>query len=200
MVSTSYTVLFFIPNYIIFLPPETTRLCLLPPSGKLHSILVTNGRITPKHHTFPLEIGELIRSYIHLGYPESAIMVYHSVKKHNLELMNLTIRFLSDHELYGDLLSFYPRLHWGSPSCHSDNYTFPLVINSSASVSAPWLGKELHCRIFRTGYDTDVVVQTSLMDMYAKTGLVNSFLKVFDGVSQRDLISWNAFLFRVFCE
>lgn len=66
------------------------------------------------------------------------------------------------------------------------------MIKSCAALGSQRLGKEVHCVVLKTGYGGHSVVQTSLLDMYAKTGSMEYAEKVFDQMSQRDLVSWNA--------
>ncbi|KAM0950909.1 putative tetratricopeptide-like helical domain superfamily [Dioscorea sansibarensis] len=152
---------------------------------RLHSLLIVAGFI---QSTFFLR--ETILKYVSFGVPELVLSLYRTTTAPSLLLLNYTVRGLSDHGFYDHVLNLYA---WSQTcSFQSDNYTFPFVIKSCAALGSQKLGKEVHCVVLKTGYDGHSVVQTSLLDMYAKTGSMEYAEEVFDQMSQRDLVSWNA--------
>ncbi|KAK9138277.1 hypothetical protein Sjap_008871 [Stephania japonica] len=56
------------------------------------------------------------------------------------------------------------------------------------------LGRTVHGRVIKTGYLLNVVVGTSLLDMYAKYGCMEGASEVFDEMPERNLVSWNAMI------
>ncbi|KAF8405028.1 hypothetical protein HHK36_009924 [Tetracentron sinense] len=99
---------------------------------------------------------------------------------------------LSDYGLYEDLLVIYIRCQ--KSGCSSDNFTFPFVIKACAALPALRTGKEILCVDLRTGFDHNLVIQTALVDMYAKTGHMQTSCLLLDRIPQPDLVSWNALL------
>lgn len=55
-------------------------------------------------------------------------------------------------------------------------------------------GKEIHNYMIRTGFDANVLAVNSVIDMYAKCGSILTTQQVFDKLSERDAISWNAMI------
>lgn len=55
-------------------------------------------------------------------------------------------------------------------------------------------GKLLHDWIIRTGLHSDIVIENTLIDMYAKCGSVEEAKKVFGGLLNRDVVSWGAMI------
>ncbi|EXB53343.1 hypothetical protein L484_016225 [Morus notabilis] len=55
-------------------------------------------------------------------------------------------------------------------------------------------GMPIHAYIVRTGFDSDKFVQTSLITMYAKCGDLHSSSFMFDGLSTKRSITWNAII------
>ncbi|KAJ4720620.1 Pentatricopeptide repeat-containing protein [Melia azedarach] len=60
--------------------------------------------------------------------------------------------------------------------------------------SAIGWGKQTHCCIIKPGYDSNVVIGSALIDMYAKCGRLIDARKVFDNLSSKNLVSWNTML------
>ncbi|KAF3788155.1 Pentatricopeptide repeat-containing protein [Nymphaea thermarum] len=75
-----------------------------------------------------------------------------------------------------------------------DNFTFPLVIKSCAQLGILNYGKKIHAYSIIMGLESDVFVQTALVDMYRKTGDLNFARKVFDKMPKRSIVSWNAMI------
>ncbi|TVU18399.1 hypothetical protein EJB05_34494, partial [Eragrostis curvula] len=55
-------------------------------------------------------------------------------------------------------------------------------------------GREVHCAFLRRFEDDNLLVWTALVDMYGKCRRVKSARKVFDRLSMRNLICWNAMI------
>ncbi|CAK7348856.1 unnamed protein product [Dovyalis caffra] len=56
------------------------------------------------------------------------------------------------------------------------------------------IGRELHCFIVKLGFELNCFVNSALVDLYGKCGLVKEARRVFDKVYCRDLVLWNVML------
>ncbi|XP_057966071.1 pentatricopeptide repeat-containing protein At3g12770-like [Malania oleifera] len=88
-------------------------------------------------------------------------------------------------------------------SLKPDHFTLSAALRVCAGLSAVELGKQVHANLIRTIFDmdTDVFLQTSLIEMYGKCGLVEKALQAFNskGVGlrrnrQRDVVLWTSML------
>eukprot|EP01018_Ginkgo_biloba_P018985 Gb_02561 [translate_table: standard] len=75
-----------------------------------------------------------------------------------------------------------------------DLVTLVSVLPAFAYLAALQKGKEVHDYIIRNGFESDVIVSSSLVAMYAKCGSLEDARHVFDKISHRDVVSWNAML------
>ncbi len=75
-----------------------------------------------------------------------------------------------------------------------DSVSFMGVLNACASVVALEQGRCAHEQIIESGWDLDVFVQKSLVDMYAKCGSLEDAWRVFDKMPSHDVVSWNSIL------
>ncbi|XP_031476303.1 pentatricopeptide repeat-containing protein At3g62890-like [Nymphaea colorata] len=88
------------------------------------------------------------------------------------------------------------RLYFQMRSCgfDSDAFTFPVVLRSCSPLKRIREGKGIHGLVLKTGYATNVIVQTALMDLYSLSGCVASARQVFDEMRERDVICWNTMI------
>jgi pentatricopeptide repeat protein len=71
-----------------------------------------------------------------------------------------------------------------------DCVTFVGVLNACASVVALEEGKCVHEQIIKNGWESDVIVGNSLVDMYAKCGSMEDAWRVFNKMPSRDVVTW----------
>ncbi|KAK4584607.1 hypothetical protein RGQ29_022364 [Quercus rubra] len=151
------------------------------------SVLIVKGLV---QHEFI--IGEFLRTCFHLGAPDLALSLFRRIEEPSLVLQNLMIRCLCNNCLYKEVLFLYLSC-WVS-GCPSDEYTFPFVIKACSALNALWTGKEVHCVVLRTGFEQNLVMQTALTDLYAKSGYMGNACKLIDRIPQPDLVCWNALI------
>ncbi|XP_058073861.1 pentatricopeptide repeat-containing protein At1g59720, chloroplastic/mitochondrial [Magnolia sinica] len=72
-----------------------------------------------------------------------------------------------------------------------DKYTFPFVLKACAFLFAVWEGRQIHARIVKLGFTCDTHVNNSLIHFYASCGCLDASRRVFDGMPERSLVSWN---------
>ncbi|XP_050205839.1 pentatricopeptide repeat-containing protein At1g03540 [Mercurialis annua] len=75
-----------------------------------------------------------------------------------------------------------------------DSFTFGTVLTACGNLGRLKQGKEVHAKVFTSGFSGNVVVESSLVDMYGKCGFVNESQLVFDGMRVRNSVSWSALL------
>lgn len=75
-----------------------------------------------------------------------------------------------------------------------DLYSFGTVIRACAGLTAVRQGKEIHCQYLKKGGWRNVIVESALVDLYAKCGCIDFAYRVFKEMSERNLISWNSMI------
>jgi pentatricopeptide repeat protein len=70
----------------------------------------------------------------------------------------------------------------------------PLVFKACASLSFINFGKAVHAESIKGGVDCEVMIGTSLVNMYAKCGNVVDSRRVFDYMHERNVVTWNAMI------
>ena len=70
-------------------------------------------------------------------------------------------------------------------------YTFSSILKACDELKTLW---SIHCSIVKNGLESDVFVRSSLTDVYAKFGDLESGYKVFKEMVTRDLVVWNSII------
>ncbi|XXG48585.1 hypothetical protein AAC387_Pa02g2989 [Persea americana] len=76
-----------------------------------------------------------------------------------------------------------------------DDHIFPSATKSCATLSAHQLGRSVHSIAVKTGFDSDVFVASSLVDMYAKCNEIVDARKLFDEMPVRNVVSWSGMIY-----
>ncbi|OVA09774.1 Pentatricopeptide repeat [Macleaya cordata] len=72
--------------------------------------------------------------------------------------------------------------------------TFGSVVSSVANECKLELGKLVHGQIITAGFELDMHVETTLLVMYLKCGSLGDAFRLFDQITDRDVISWTAMI------
>ncbi|XP_057964479.1 pentatricopeptide repeat-containing protein At5g39680 [Malania oleifera] len=75
-----------------------------------------------------------------------------------------------------------------------NEYTFAVLLNSGAGMSALRLGDLLHARVRKSGFKDHVIVGNALINMYSKSGNIEAACKLFSDMFYRDSITWNTMI------
>ncbi|XP_010261389.1 PREDICTED: pentatricopeptide repeat-containing protein At2g27610-like [Nelumbo nucifera] len=76
-----------------------------------------------------------------------------------------------------------------------DPFTYGSVFNAISTLKCLQLGKEVHGMVLKSGYCSSVLsVNNAIVDAYSKCGSLEDARKVFEGMEERDLVSWTTML------
>lgn len=80
--------------------------------------------------------------------------------------------------------------HMFKNSILPNNYTFPFVLKSLSDFKELKKGKIMHAHVVELGHVNDIYVQNSLLNVYASCGDMELCRKLFEEMTQRDVVSW----------
>ncbi|GAB4824620.1 hypothetical protein Ancab_007493 [Ancistrocladus abbreviatus] len=152
-------------------------------------------------HAQTIKIGishnDFIRAKLVSGYSSCAQMaeahcIFSLLNRHSTFLYNTLIRgYSSIKEFHCSLFTYYQMLNAHKPV---DCNTLPAVLKSIAGLSALQLGRRVHVAVLVNGFTSDAAHCNALITMYSRCGDLGSARKVFDKMSERNLISWSAMM------
>ncbi|KAA8524277.1 hypothetical protein F0562_010700 [Nyssa sinensis] len=85
--------------------------------------------------------------------------------------------------------------HMQRAQIHADNYTYVSLLSVCTKLCNLALGSSLHGFIIKTDFNCcDIFVRNVMIDMYGKCGSLNSSIKIFNEMTDKNLISWTALI------
>jgi pentatricopeptide repeat protein len=93
---------------------------------------------------------------------------------------------------FGEALVLFQQMLWKDVIPDSD--TFSTVTAACANLASLEHGKKVHGQIIRSGFQYNVIVGNSLIDMYAKCGSIQNAEMVFLKMHRRNIVSWNGMI------
>uniref|UniRef100_A0A1D1Z0J7 Pentatricopeptide repeat-containing protein At5g39350 n=1 Tax=Anthurium amnicola TaxID=1678845 RepID=A0A1D1Z0J7_9ARAE len=111
---------------------------------------------------------------------------------HSLSMWNSMIQASVRDGLFSESLNLYCSMV--SSGLHGDKFTFPFVAKACAKMKLLRDGSKVHAHSILMGYEGDIFVQTSLMDMYSKCSALRESRRLFDEMPTRSLVSWNSMI------
>ncbi|KAK8464659.1 hypothetical protein PHAVU_010G046000 [Phaseolus vulgaris] len=140
-----------------------------------------------------LQLGNaLLSMFVRFGNLVDAWYVFGRMEKRNLFSWNVLIGGYAKAGFFDEALDLYHRMLWVGE--RPDVYTFPCVLRTCGGMPNLMRGREIHVHVVRNGFESDVDVLNALITMYVKCGDVSTARLVFEKMSNRDRISWNAMI------
>ncbi|CAN1803544.1 Pentatricopeptide repeat-containing protein At5g06540 [Linum perenne] len=134
----------------------------------------------------------LISSSVNAGFLDYAVRVSRQVLNPNLFIFNALIRGFSSSRDPSQSFRFY--IHSRRLGIFPDNLTYPFLVKSCSEMSSLEMGAQAHGEIVVHGFENDLFVQNSLVNMYAHLGEIISARRVFDGSLKLDVVSWTSMI------
>ncbi|KAJ7536765.1 hypothetical protein O6H91_12G081100 [Diphasiastrum complanatum] len=154
---------------------------------QVHALLVQTGL-----HSNILLGSTLVNMYAKCGSVLDARQVFDSMPERNVFSWTTIISAYANQGQGEEALNLFQQMQkTGIPP---NNVAFVVVLKACARIPALEQGKQLHSDIIKSGFESDVIVGSTLVDMYAKCGCIEDARLVFNNIRQRDVVSWNAMI------
>eukprot|EP00250_Pteridium_aquilinum_P016216 c23006_g2_i1 orf=2-2161(-) len=178
------------------LPSTVTYACVLKACG---CIIVTDKgqevhtEIALKGLDSNIFVGSgLVDMYAKFGCIAEAEDVFNRLPSKNVVSWNALIAGYGEHGRCKEALKCFEQMHFEDVFPNASTYA--CTLKACASIQAIEKGREIHVKAVQNGFTGDVMVGTSLVDMYAKHGLLSEGKKVLDEMPVRNSVSWNALI------
>ncbi|XP_052204317.1 putative pentatricopeptide repeat-containing protein At1g56570 isoform X2 [Diospyros lotus] len=92
---------------------------------------------------------------------------------------------------YGALQAFKKML-WEDAEANA--FCYSIVVRACASMGSHICGKQIHASVIKHGYEANIPVMNSVLDMYCRCSCLREANQCFHGMTSRNLTSWNTLI------
>ncbi|XP_057821050.2 pentatricopeptide repeat-containing protein At3g12770 [Cryptomeria japonica] len=157
---------------------------------KIHGQIVVSGF---ESHVFVTTA--LLDMYAKCSSVDDARQLFDKMLQRDVVAWNAMIAAYAQNERANDAVMLFCRMRWEYLlAVLPDSGTMVNVLPAFAEVGDLRQGKCMHGYVLRNGFDLDPFVGNSLIDMYSKCGSLVIARQMFDKMSTRDVVSWNAMI------
>ncbi|CAM0958387.1 unnamed protein product [Alopecurus aequalis] len=153
-------------------------------AASLPSCAMVHGQAVPRGLEGEVSVGNaLVTAYFECGSPGSARRAFQGMTERNVITWTAMVSGMARAELYEDSIMLFKQMR-RMVDANGATYSSALLA-CSGSLSAKE-GREIHGLIVKAGLETDLHVESGLMDVYSKCGLMEDALSVFRACRQPD--------------
>ncbi|PPR93799.1 hypothetical protein GOBAR_AA26881 [Gossypium barbadense] len=134
----------------------------------------------------------LVDMYAKCGRFEEAEKIFRSLAKRSTVPWTAIISGYVQRGFHEEGLNLFNEMH--KASVRADQATFASILKASTNLASLSLGKQIHSFVIRSGYMSNVFSGSALLDMYAKCGSIEDSIQLFQYMSERNIVSWNALI------
>ncbi|XP_057858097.2 pentatricopeptide repeat-containing protein At2g13600-like isoform X2 [Cryptomeria japonica] len=177
-------------------PDSTTFVSILPACAKMGALdhgMGIHESIMEWGFSSDIVVGNaLVDMYAKCGSIEKARELFERMPQRDVASWNAMIAGYAQNGFVEKALETFNQMQLARVKPNST--TFASVLPACAKMGALEQGMEIHQSVTDRGILSDGIVATALVDMYAKCGIIDKARELFDRMSQRDVISWNAMI------
>ncbi|KAL6013483.1 hypothetical protein ACLOJK_003981 [Asimina triloba] len=134
---------------------------------------------------------KLVSLYGFFGCVGQARSVFDHIPHPDHYSWKVMIRWYFLNDSYLELVEFYKFMKQSVK--HHDNVISSIMLKACSELRASDEGMSLHGQIVKLG-SPDSFVLTGLIDMYAKCGMVGASRRIFDEITDRNVVSWTSMI------
>ncbi|XP_059461610.1 pentatricopeptide repeat-containing protein At4g21065-like isoform X2 [Corylus avellana] len=132
----------------------------------------------------------LINVYAKCGAMENALKVFDNMTRRNVvSWTTLMTGYVHNLQPALAIQVFQEMLETGA---YPTNYTLGTALNACSLLQSVKLGRQFHAYIIKYQIDFDTSVGNALCSLYSKLGNLESAIKSFEGIREKNVISWTA--------
>lgn len=152
-------------------------------TAKIHALMILTGTITHGNSN-----ARLIATYAGIGDIVSARKVFDKLSQRGIHAWNAMIIAYSRQYCPSEVVSLYHQMILDR--VRPDSSTFTVALKACASTLDLKTGEEIWSKAVNCGYEYDVFVGSSVLNLYAKCGKMDEAVVVFNKMPRRDLVCW----------
>ncbi|GMH28419.1 hypothetical protein Nepgr_030262 [Nepenthes gracilis] len=150
-----------------------------------HSKLLKSGSLEESFST-----NQLINAYVRFQEIENAHQLFDEMSEPNVVSWTSLMAGYVDAGCPGMALWLFTKM--ARCTVLPNAFTFSTIINACSVLADVNAGKKVHAQVEVYGYQCNLVVCCSLIDMYGKSNSLDAARRVFDSMIERNVVSWTS--------
>lgn len=126
------------------------------------------------------------------GMEDMSLITWNAMIAGHAQIIDLAEDDLSAYQSGTEALNIFLKLN--RSGMKPDLFTFSSILTVCSSLVALEQGEQVHAQTIKSGFLSDIVVATALVNMYNKCGSIEKASKAFVEMSTRTLISWTTMI------
>ncbi|XP_077229243.1 pentatricopeptide repeat (PPR) superfamily protein [Tasmannia lanceolata] len=156
-----------------------------PKSGtQIHGFAISSG--LDSHVTVS---NSLMSMYCKSGNFDQALVIFQTIPNPDVVSWNT---LLSGFHQSDDAIKFAFRMHL--TGVLFDAVTYTTVLSFCSNTQGLEFGFQLHSLVLKSGFESETFVGNGLISFYSRCQCIGDARRVFDEMTNRDLVSWNAMI------
>ncbi|KAK4258133.1 hypothetical protein QN277_007623 [Acacia crassicarpa] len=135
----------------------------------------------------------LITSYFKCGCFSHGRQVFDEMSERNVITWTAVMSGLVQNELYEDSLRLFGQMRC-SGSVNPNSLTYLSSLTACSGLQALKVGCKIHGLLWKLGMQSDMLIESALMDLYSKCGCIESAWKIFESTEELDVVSLTVIL------
>eukprot|EP00253_Pinus_taeda_P035258 PITA_35258 len=159
--------------------------------AKCGKLQVARGLFDKLSITNVVSWNAMIAGYTQNEHAEEALKLFYQMQLAEMKPSSVTM-VMHRMETPNEAFTLFSKMQFSQVT--PNLVTMVSLLPAFACSADPEQGKRVHEYIIRSGLESDVSVGTALVDMYAKCGNIEVAARLFDKISKRDVVTWNAMI------
>lgn len=130
--------------------------------------------------------------YSKCGKLDSTLAIFQEMHTKDVVTWSTMIAGYSQGGLCTQTFDLLSSMRWEGPK--PTEFALASVLSICGSMAILEQGKQIHAHVLQIGFENRPMIQSSLINMYAKCGSVIEASKIFDVSKNNDIISWTAMI------
>ncbi|KAF5745118.1 pentatricopeptide repeat-containing protein [Tripterygium wilfordii] len=143
-----------------------------------------------KRNTFTWN--SLISTLTKSGFLDEAAKMFESMPEPDQCSFNAMVAGFAQRDRFEEALDYVVSMH--GEGFVLNEYTFGSALSACAGLRGMKMGIQIQGLISKSLYSENVYIGSALIDMYSKCGIVDSARRVFEGMRERNIVSWNSLI------
>ncbi|KAL5981547.1 hypothetical protein ACLOJK_015609 [Asimina triloba] len=131
-------------------------------------------------------------AFANSGELRTARALFNEMPERNTVSWNAMISNYNRHGRFQDALDLFIQMQ--AEGVALDGFTFVSALSACAHLGALEFGKWVHFYLIKGMFQSQVIIGTALIEMYAKCGDADSAFRVFIKLFEKDVICWNVMI------